>query len=715
MEELSAFGQLVRSILPQARRIAIFGCDGQLRWASGSPKDSALRLLVTALLAQSKAGQSAATSVEDATAAYAFRICDGTGALHGVLAFSCETAPDGAVTDATAVIGRKIAPLLAILARDLTRDRTRETLQQHIDETMQLAWLRDSPAVDIESDPIEHLCERLVAKLDADLLVASDPGHHFERCYTRPDCRLQDIDALRTEAIGKILRLAQSRGESLCVNRSRLNANSDVFRFVTVPLSQRGATVGALTVFSAHSRRRLQRRDARLLERVAPRLRELIELRVDAATGLPTRAAMEQFVASSKDGQASSRCVVYLDVDQMHVLNDLFGFDTGDEVLRRLAALWPAGRIDRDGLMGRLSGDRFVVILNDCTLNRARAWADTARTMIEQLAIPEVCSGFKLSASLGVAVLEAGERFETALACAATACRAAKDRGRNQVALFTENDRSLLQRQDDLHLFRQIIGALEGQRLQLMAQPIIPLRDTARGTQYELLVRLIDSSGNALGPAKFLSAATRYQLLPKLDRGVLRRALAEIAPFAHVLAEQRAICWINVAGPSVGQPDFADFVRTSIKSSTVPGCLIGFEFTEGAAIGNLDAARRFIERVRELGCSFALDDFGTGFSSLAYLKTLAVSAVKIDGAFIRDLLTDARSDALVAAVLEIARQLGLDTVAEFIESPETAERLRALGVTFGQGYHFARPRLLLDVLTELAAARSSPILQLASG
>lgn len=690
MEELSAFGQLVRSILPQARRIAIFGCDGQLRWASGSPKDSALRLLVTALLAQSKAGQSAATSVEDATAAYAFRICDGTGALHGVLAFSCETAADGAVTDATAVIGRKIAPLLAILARDLTRDRTRETLQQHIDETMQLEWLRDSPAVDIESDPIERLCERLVAKLDADLLVASDPGHHFEHCYTRPDCRLQDIDALRTEAIGKILRLAQSRGESLCVNRSRLNANSDV-------------------------RRRLQRRDARLLERVAPRLRELIELRVDAATGLPTRAAMEHFVASSKDGQVSSRCVVYLDVDQMHVLNDLFGFDTGDEVLRRLAALWPAGRIDRDGLMGRLSGDRFVVILNDCTLNQARAWAEPARTMIEQLAIPEVCSGFKLSASLGVAVLEAGERFETALACAATACRAAKDRGRNQVALFTENDRSLLQRQDDLHLFRQIIGALEGQRLQLMAQPIIPLCDTARGTQYELLVRLIDSSGNALGPAKFLSAATRYQLLPKLDRGVLRRALVEIAPFAHVLAEQRAICWINVAGPSVGQPDFADFVRTSIKSSTVPGCLIGFEFTEGAAIGNLDAARRFIERVRELGCSFALDDFGTGFSSLAYLKTLAVSAVKIDGAFIRDLLTDARSDALVAAVLEIARQLGLDTVAEFIESPETAERLRALGVTFGQGYHFARPRLLLDVLTELAAARSSPILQLASG
>jgi EAL domain-containing protein (putative c-di-GMP-specific phosphodiesterase class I) len=101
--------------------------------------------------------------------------------------------------------------------------------------------------------------------------------------------------------------------------------------------------------------------------------------------------------------------------------------------------------------------------------------------------------------------------------------------------------------------------------------------------------------------------------------------------------------------------------------------------------------------------------------SLAYLKTLAVSAVKIDGAFIRDLLTDARSDALVAAVLEIARQLGLDTLAEFIESPETAERLRALGVTFGQGYHFARPRLLLDVLTEPAAARSSPILQLASG
>jgi EAL domain-containing protein (putative c-di-GMP-specific phosphodiesterase class I) len=357
--------------------------------------------------------------------------------------------------------------------------------------------------------------------------------------------------------------------------------------------------------------------------------------------------------------------------------------------------------------MARLSGDRFAAVLDSCTLNHGRTWAETARAQVEQLALPPVCQGFKFSASFGVAAIESGERFETALARATTAGRAAKDRGRNRVELFTDTDLSLVQRQDDLKLFRELCSAIEVRRFQLLAHAIVPLADASRPKQYELLVRLQDSHGEVLEPARFLSAATRYQLLPQLDKGVVQLALAEIAPFAAVLEARDSVCWINVTGATICQPDAADAIRLLVKGSGIPGHLIGFEITEGAAIENLEAATRFIVRLRELGCRVALDDFGTGFSSLSYLKSLAVQSIKIDGSFIRDLLSNGRSQALVAAVLEIARQLGLDTVAEFIESAPVAARLKSLGVTYGQGHYYGTPAPLRDVLNELAAEHAA--------
>jgi diguanylate cyclase (GGDEF)-like protein len=439
------------------------------------------------------------------------------------------------------------------------------------------------------------------------------------------------------------------------------------------------------------------------MERSALRLVELVESRVDRATGLPTRAVLEDHVLASAHRRAEGQCLVYLDVDQTHALNDLFGFEIGDDVLRRLAALWPAGTIAEGGLMGRLSGDRFAAVLDGCTLNRGRNWAEAARARVEALILPPGCKGFKLSASFGVSTIEVGERFETALARATTAGRAAKNRGRNRVEVFAATDLSLLQRQDDLQLFRELCMAIEARRFRLLAHAIVPLADPAQPTHYELLVRLVDSSGALLAPTRFMSAAKRHQMLPQLDRGVIELALAEIEPYVPLLEARRAVCWINITGSTLGQPDMADAIRLLIKRSGIPGQLIGFEITESAAIENLDAAMRFIQRVRELGCGVALDDFGTGFSSLAYLKSLAAQAIKIDGSFIRDLLTDGRSQALVSAVLEIARQLGLETVAEYVETAPVAARLQALGVTYGQGHYFGKPAPLREVLDALVA------------
>lgn len=711
--DLSAFGQLIRTIVPQARAVAIFDCDLQPGWVSDDTAQDELRSLAVDLLGGADNGgpSNSMRCVPDAGASYGFLVRDASSVLLGALTLSIAgpfKRDELVLPDALEL---RIAPLLKLLAQDLQRSRALVTIHQRVEKTMQLEWLHASAAVEAVdgavADPIERLLRALAATLDADVILACIPGHQFQRDYSQPDSQLSDLDALRTVANGDLVRRAEAQGEALYVNKARTSRDSPPFRFVSVPLRRHGAVIGVLAAFSSIARRPLGSRDARLVARSALRLAELVESRIDRATGLPTRAVLEDYVLAAAAGKATTQCLVYVDVDQMHALNDLFGFDVGDDVLRRLATLWPAGRISAGGLMGRLSGDRFAAVLDGCTLNQGRSWAESARGMVEQLALPATCKGFKLSASFGVATIEAGERFEVALARATTAGRAAKDRGRNRVELFADTDMSLVQRQDDLKLFRELCMAIEARRFRLLAHAIVPLADPARATQYELLVRLVDSNGAILEPARFLSAAKRYQLLPQLDKGVVELALTELEPFVPLLEARGSVCWINITGSTLGQPEVADAIRLLIKRSGIPGHLIGFEITESAAIENLDAATRFIQRVRELGCGVALDDFGTGFSSLAYLKSLAAQSIKIDGSFIRDLLSNGRSQALVSAVLEIARRLGLDTVAEYVESAEVAARLKAMGVTYGQGHFYGKPRPLRDELNSLAAQTAS--------
>ncbi|HQW10460.1 MAG TPA: EAL domain-containing protein, partial [Steroidobacteraceae bacterium] len=273
--------------------------------------------------------------------------------------------------------------------------------------------------------------------------------------------------------------------------------------------------------------------------------------------------------------------------------------------------------------------------------------------------------------------------------------------------VFAQTDASLVQRRDDLAIFRDLTDAFEQNRFVLYAQPIESLWDPTRARRYEILIRLRDAAGEPVSPSRFISAATRYQLLPQLDRWVVARAIERLDTHAALLRSRHATFCINLSGQSLGQPEFADFVRTTLKSAALPAEQLVFEFTESAAISDMPAAQRFIERVGALGVQFALDDFGTGFSSLAYLKSLAVSALKIDGCFVRDLLTDSRSEGVIRAVLQIAAQLGLDTVAEYVETGAIADRLRSLGVTYGQGYAFGAPVPLDTVLAELAAAPPS--------
>ncbi len=407
-------------------------------------------------------------------------------------------------------------------------------------------------------------------------------------------------------------------------------------------------------------------------------------------------------------------CVLYLDLDRMHVVNDNFGMHVGDELISKVAEV--LRKKPRPGaLAARIAGDRFAVFLPDCALEFAHQIGDMLRRQASELTYLRGEGTVQVSMSVGAAELQDSQNpLAHGLANAELACKAAKDRGRNRVEIFQDADQSIMRRHTDVLVVQRLHDALANDRFVLFAQPILPLTSERTEPRFELLLRMVAEDGELLPPEKFLSAAERYQMLPAIDRWVVKHALAALASHADVLRGRGMSFSMNISGPSIASEDFLEFLETSIRESGLPPEALCFELTETAAVSNLARADRLMQRLRTLGVSFALDDFGTGLSSLVYLKSLPVSILKIDGAFVRDACTNQRTEAMVRAIAQMARTMGMETVAEYVETDELRTRMASLGVDFGQGFAIGRPVPLPDVLGDLAlyeamAAQEPPI------
>jgi len=259
------------------------------------------------------------------------------------------------------------------------------------------------------------------------------------------------------------------------------------------------------------------------------------------------------------------------------------------------------------------------------------------------------------------------------------------------VEIYQEADASIVQRHDDVMLAARLREALDQQRIELLAQPIVRLHGEPAPTHYELLVRIISEGGVRLSPQVFLSAAMRYGLLPLLDRTVIARAFATLENARQQLEGRGVRFSINLSGPTVGDPDFLEWITGSIGPGKTPGEWLQFELTETAAVADVARTRAMFRRLGTRGVHFALDDFGTGVSSLAYLQAFDVHMLKLDGSFVSGLADNPRSESLVMGIAWLARTMGMETVAECVETDAVRERLAQLGVDRGQGYFFGKP------------------------
>ena len=557
----------------------------------------------------------------------------------------------------------------------------------------ELAWT----AVHGESDT-DILLKALAGELAGAYSIVHAPFMFAERVFPTPP--EADEDAIRRLIEDFLWPMAREGIAHPVMNRVRRTPKSPVvpYRILMGALNAADPALGFVALLRTHDQDSFMPADLAKLNSRLVDLNAGLAARLDPGTGLLLRPAFEAEVTLRKRAKDSA-CVVYANLDQVHVVNEVAGFAAGDAAIGRVARFWQAQLKPTRSIATHLSGDRFAAVLFGHTLNQARYWADKTREGIEGL--DQNQSSSQVTASLGVAALADAESFQHALAAAETACRVAKERGRNRVELYVAADQTVIRRHQQVHDSRTVIDALEHDRFSLYAQPIVKFADGGElRRHYEILLRVRQSDGSVTSIGGFLDAAERYQLLERLDSWVLAHVLTALAPAAGALRAAGVSFAVNITGQSLSQPEFADFVRTNLKQHDIPAGLLDFELTETAAVRNLKATRRFIARMAEIGARVALDDFGTGLSSLMHLKDLDVHCIKIDGKFVRDVVSNARSRALIRALVQIAGELGLETVAEFVENAEIASSVRQLGVQFAQGYFYGRPGPLCDAVRE---------------
>lgn len=414
----------------------------------------------------------------------------------------------------------------------------------------------------------------------------------------------------------------------------------------------------------------------------------------DDLTTLLNRTELERRLGNAieraRDGRPAA--LLYIDLDQFKLINDTCGHHAGDEFLRR------AGKVLRQQLgetqpVARLGGDEFAVLLHGDDAQRAGELAESLIAAVRDIRFVWEHRVFRVSASVGIVEITREYRdWRRVLSLADSACFIAKEQGRSRVWVAREDDDRLRRRQVQMDWVARITGALEDNRFELCRQRITALGDHRRQPHWEVLTRLRNIDGTTARPEHFIPAAERYGLMPAIDRWVVELVMRHLGTLPTGHADHDARVAINVSGTTLSDPDFIRFIRSVFHTYGVDPHTICFEITETAAATDFDAALRFINATRKLGCTISLDDFGSGISSFSYLKAFDVDYLKIDGGFVRDMDTDPVNARFVESINHLGKSLGLTTVAEYVETARVVQQLRELGVDYAQGNYLGRPQ-----------------------
>ena len=424
----------------------------------------------------------------------------------------------------------------------------------------------------------------------------------------------------------------------------------------------------------------------------------------DPLTNLVNRAELERRLEralSLSQERNQAHVFLYLDIDQFKIINDTAGHVAGDELIRQLASKLKK-HIRESDTLARLGGDEFGVLLENCAVSHAKEIAKEIMQMISDFRFYWEDRNYHISASIGFVEINQQNvsNVSEILSAADIACYTAKDQGGNRIKVYRKYDYEMTKRYGDMQWVSIINQAIEQNWFRLYKQSIFPIKNSnGASDRCEFLIRMLDRNGEMKNPDAFIPAAERYKLMPKIDRWVIDNVFTYLSKLFSQSSPKKtdtARYFINISGMSLSDSAFYQYVRDKLEQYNIPPSIICFEVTETAAIEHLSNAVEFINKIRADGCFFALDDFGSGVSSFAYLRTIPVDFIKIDGTFITH---------LEESINHIGHIAGKQTIAEFVENERTLQQLREIGVDFVQGFGLERPT---PIYVEEDQAISSP-------
>ena len=675
-------------LCPSISHILFADADGTSWWSSDPASASRVQYVLSLLLGprttRHRDIDGLMETLDSTESRYGFRV---RGALGEVLGLVVIALPTPKAPLDLSEVHALIKPVLDCLQSELSARAAAHASADGTESLEQIPILTN---------------ERLSGAVAALLL----PDRKLTICRKRPG----EPEGIESDVLAQMHRhlmtRAQLHGRTLVANRLSLDGSDAAvpYKAISTPIrneSQR--VIGVLAAFRTATERDFERHDAEALEFLARKAAEIIRCSFDSLTGLLTEAAFRSGATAklaAREFRQSLHAMLHVDIDQLNVVNESHGRHTGDEVIQSVANLM--SRRAREGtLVARLGGDRFSMFVPGCGIEPAARIAEELRSAAIHLSGARGDKPVIVSLSVGVSRLGEGSQcLDRAMATAASACRTAKERGRNRVELSHGNERVSRGDQSASGFAAQAGAALASDSFELLAQPILPLSSSRADPHFEILLRMRAADGTRLGFEK-LAAASGKDLTRAIDRWVIEQAVERLAGCRLRLQQYPARFSINLSAASLADAEFWRMLDDLVRKSRIEPGTLGFELPEEAANAHAGTISPFMCRLRELGVSFALDNFGRGTGVLSHVNSLPVSCIKIDGRFSRDLVENSKSQSMVMAIAKLANTFGLETVAAHVETDAIRACAAQLGVDYGQGFFIGKPLALDDAIHDL--------------
>ncbi len=417
----------------------------------------------------------------------------------------------------------------------------------------------------------------------------------------------------------------------------------------------------------------------------------------DALTGLYNRQAFTERltqVLNSSEANTHLHSILLMDLDHFKWINESAGHSAGDDFLKCLASTLREHVRPTDTL-ARLGSDEFALFLENCSIDQAKRVATHILDTVEAFTFDYEKKAYSIGVSIGLTKVHATNSVSEILTMADTACFMAKEQGRNRICIYREGSTDIFEKRRQADWAARINFALQNDQFTLYQQQYLNLQEAEERETIEILLRMREDDDSLIQPVSFLPSAERYNLVPDLDKWVIRKVFSHY----HKLLQQRAgkplTCSINLSSASVCSRSVLEFIRLQAQAHAIPPKAICFEIPEAALTHNLSGVTDFAQGCHKMGFQLAVDDFGKHMNTYTILKGMPIDYLKINGQLAQGLDADAINGAVVASIHHIANMMNITTVAKHAEAGSTLTHLRTLGVDYAQGFGVHVPAALI--------------------